>query len=362
MSMGATFAAIAAPIIAGAIAGEIVRRSGSPTSEAARMAGASGLPGGRMLGTAARAPMVGQAYKPIIQELSVKMNTASYGQFRKMYAAIEALQKLGEKGIYIDTKDIGKKPIEDVRAMRAKIMDELDLTRGQAERVLNTLAGHKLKFNWDKQTGKELAKTRRSVETAGGKIVNKLLRTGTQGGKNLASGLNTGVGPTRAAAEALAAAANPQLPDLYSKGANLANRLAAGMRAGIGPIVQAANALAAASSKGGGGSGPSSHFDKNGNLIGYWAQGGIVRRRSLAIVGESGPEAIIPLTRPARARQVMQQAGLMGAGGGSVTYNVNVVVPGGTTLIGTAREVGEILAPHVARALGRSAAAAGRRR
>jgi hypothetical protein len=91
------------------------------------------------------------------------------------------------------------------------------------------------------------------------------------------------------------------------------------------------------------------------------ALGGIVSRPTFAMVGESGPEAIIPLTRPARARQVMQQAGLAGAGGYG-TINVNVVVPGGTTLIGTAREVGEIIAPHVARALGREAARTGRRR
>jgi TP901 family phage tail tape measure protein len=92
-----------------------------------------------------------------------------------------------------------------------------------------------------------------------------------------------------------------------------------------------------------------------------FASGGIISRPTFALVGESGPEAIIPLTRPARARQVMQQAGLAGAGGYG-TINVNVVVPGGTTLIGTAREVGEIIAPHVARALGREAARTGRRR
>jgi len=45
------------------------------------------------------------------------------------------------------------------------------------------------------------------------------------------------------------------------------------------------------------------------------AAGGVFRTPHLALVAEAGPEAIIPLTRPARARQVMQEAGLVGAGG-----------------------------------------------
>ena len=40
------------------------------------------------------------------------------------------------------------------------------------------------------------------------------------------------------------------------------------------------------------------------------AEGGIVSRPQLSLVGEAGAEAIIPLTRPQRAAEVMQQAGL----------------------------------------------------
>ena len=109
----------------------------------------------------------------------------------------------------------------------------------------------------------------------------------------------------------------------------------------------------------GGGGGKTKHYNQNGVYIGTWAQGGIVNGPQLGMVGEAGPEAIIPLTNPRRAAEVMAEAGLLGAGG---NINVNVIVPGGTTLIGTAREVGEIIAPHVARALGREAARAGRRR
>jgi hypothetical protein len=41
------------------------------------------------------------------------------------------------------------------------------------------------------------------------------------------------------------------------------------------------------------------------------AQGAIVRRETLAIVGEAGPEVVIPLTRPARARELAEQSGLV---------------------------------------------------
>lgn len=52
------------------------------------------------------------------------------------------------------------------------------------------------------------------------------------------------------------------------------------------------------------------------------AMGGIVSRPTFSLIGEAGPEAIIPLSNPARARQVMREAGLAGGGGG-ITFNIN---------------------------------------
>ena len=87
------------------------------------------------------------------------------------------------------------------------------------------------------------------------------------------------------------------------------------------------------------------------------AEGGVFSGRQLRYVGEAGPEAIVPLTKPRRAAEVMQEAGLSG---GPVT--VNVVMPTGSTIIGMAADVGNALAPHVASALRREKARAGRRR
>src|SRR5690606_27368283 len=46
-----------------------------------------------------------------------------------------------------------------------------------------------------------------------------------------------------------------------------------------------------------------------GGILGF-ADGGIIRRPTVGLVGEAGPEVIIPLTRPARARQLADQSGL----------------------------------------------------
>jgi phage-related protein len=46
----------------------------------------------------------------------------------------------------------------------------------------------------------------------------------------------------------------------------------------------------------------------------HWAMadGGIINRPTFGLVGEAGPEAVVPLTRPGRASQVLAQAGLSG--------------------------------------------------
>ncbi|MGH3693234.1 MAG: hypothetical protein ACRDRX_04410 [Pseudonocardiaceae bacterium] len=56
------------------------------------------------------------------------------------------------------------------------------------------------------------------------------------------------------------------------------------------------------------------------NKAGGYANGGIVDSPTMAMVGEAGPEAILPLNRPHRAGSIAQQAGLGGA-----TVNVGPV-------------------------------------
>jgi hypothetical protein len=57
---------------------------------------------------------------------------------------------------------------------------------------------------------------------------------------------------------------------------------------------------------------------------GAWAQGGLASRPG--IVGEAGPEIVLPLSFPKRMAQIMQSMGLSGSGGGGVTQTFYVTV------------------------------------
>lgn len=48
-----------------------------------------------------------------------------------------------------------------------------------------------------------------------------------------------------------------------------------------------------------------------GGIFDFFAQGGIVNRATAAIIGEAGPEVVLPLTRPERARELAMQSGLL---------------------------------------------------
>ena len=54
------------------------------------------------------------------------------------------------------------------------------------------------------------------------------------------------------------------------------------------------------------------------------ANGAVVNRRTPAIIGEAGPEAVIPISRPGRALQLMEQTGLasLARGGSSTAVNI----------------------------------------
>jgi hypothetical protein len=62
------------------------------------------------------------------------------------------------------------------------------------------------------------------------------------------------------------------------------------------------------------------------------ANGAIVSSRTPAIIGEAGPEAVIPISRPARALQLMEQTGLAslarnGSGAAVNIENATFVAP-----------------------------------
>jgi len=56
--------------------------------------------------------------------------------------------------------------------------------------------------------------------------------------------------------------------------------------------------------------------------LGGLAEGGVITQPTVSWVGEAGPEAVVPLTDPARAQQVMAEAGLVSP------MTVNIIVDG----------------------------------
>lgn len=56
---------------------------------------------------------------------------------------------------------------------------------------------------------------------------------------------------------------------------------------------------------------PSLPSGLSGGLFNFFADGGIVNRATAAIIGEAGPEVVLPLSQPRRARELAMQSGLM---------------------------------------------------
>lgn len=80
---------------------------------------------------------------------------------------------------------------------------------------------------------------------------------------------------------------------------------------------------------------PSLPSGLSGGLFNFFADGGIVTRATAAVIGEAGPEVVLPLTQPRRARELAAESGLL-----------DVLMSGSSNLTG-------------ARAAGRSSGAAG---
>jgi hypothetical protein len=65
-------------------------------------------------------------------------------------------------------------------------------------------------------------------------------------------------------------------------------------------------------------------FAFSGSGLPELANGAIVGTRTPAIIGEAGPEAVIPISRPARALQLMEQSGLADLARGNSGAAVNI--------------------------------------
>jgi predicted PurR-regulated permease PerM len=127
-----------------------------------------------------------------------------------------------------------------------------------------------------------------SLGSSAGQVVNSAM---TSLGRRAKSGLDNIVGFFKALPGQIQSA-------LSSFGANVWNGMKAMINAGIRIVnrgVRSFNRLS----------------PKDLPTIPELADGGILYHRTHAIIGEAGPEAVIPLTRPARAVELAQQSGLV---------------------------------------------------
>jgi len=93
------------------------------------------------------------------------------------------------------------------------------------------------------------------------------------------------------------------------------------------------------------------------NQIPARAMGGMIMKPEVSLVGEDGPEVIIPLSKPARAMELMQQSGLsqmalgsMSSGGGTTVIQIQV----DAGLVSSPDQVGQQIIEAIRRAERRS--------
>ena len=157
----------------------------------------------------------------------------------------------------------------------------------------------------------------------------KSLTSGQGSGQNFGDGVSSKTGASSSAASSLVSAAmgplNGASGPAGAAGAAAGAAFAAALAGAVGAAIGAADARVGAALS-------AATAWTNSLHIGAFAEGGVVNSPTLALVGEAGPEAVIPLNDPSRAAAIMEQAGLPGiTGGGASGYgggggNVNVVV------------------------------------
>jgi hypothetical protein len=56
------------------------------------------------------------------------------------------------------------------------------------------------------------------------------------------------------------------------------------------------------------------HYDSHNNYIGFWARGGLFTKPTLGVMGDEGPELLLPLSKPRRMAELLRQAGVSRSG------------------------------------------------
>jgi TP901 family phage tail tape measure protein len=247
---------------------------------------------------AAQAQTALQTAQQAMDQLAAKAATASGKQFTDLRKAHTGIQQLLAKDFKFGNVD-GKHTDAQLRSIRDRIIGETGLTRKQADAIMRAMFK-----DWRPQpvvTGK--------------------------------------INPAMSAAEKRIA----QMRAIAAKQTRFGAADNTALLNSIGQVIGSLQGMAGAARSAATAAARAARI--NPGQIGY-AAGGIVTRPEFALVGEAGPEAIIPLTRPQRAAEIMREAGLLDdAGSGGSTRGM----AGGTRIVnvyidGYNKSVDEIMA------------------
>ena len=322
MSLGATFAAVAAPIIAGAVAAAIVNKKyhegQSQSDERAAYVGSqrgSMRPGTPVKDPNAPAISGAKTVQKMILDLQVKGATDANADMGKLAAKMDLLKKVAADPILLGKLD-GDHTVTELQEIERDMMRRLGIGKKQADKIMGAMFKE-----WNPSA-----------------VLNPKIN-------KAAAGAEKRIAALRAKAAKQIEFGNADVTGLINSIASVTGAFNSMSSAARTAGDAAVNALLRSQGATGGGK--------------FKANGGVIYGRQDVTVGEAGPEAIIPLTRPNRAAQVMAEAGLLNDGGGSATPAGRRVVieehyhyhmPGGSVLVGTMAEAGKLMAPHAARA------------
>lgn len=288
-------------VASGAIAGIVVAGKGLPDeslSDAGKAAAAGYVnihdhanagEGIRKWRAAEQATSVAAAVKEassVIDALGAKAATATGKQFDAIRVQMTQIKALTDAGFeFGDIK--ADKTDGQLRSIRDRIMSELGITRKQADRIMATMFK-----DWRPQDvlGPRIDKAAAKVEARMNVMrarVNKDIKLGK--------------------------ADNTDLINKIAQVERAFNRMGSAARTAGDAAVNAVN-----------GGSYRGHFKANGGII-YGPQA--------VVVGEAGPEAIVPLTRPRRAAEILAQAGLVSSGGSVASGRAAVAAPATYTTI-----------------------------
>lgn len=286
MSLGATFAAVAAPIIAGAVAAAIVNKkyheSRSQSDERAAYVGSqrgSMRPGTPVKDPNAPAISGAKTVQKMILDLQVKGATDANADMGKLVKQMDLLQQVASDPILLGKLD-GDHTVAELQEIERDMMERLGIGKKQADKIMGAMFK-----NW-----------------------------------NPSAVLNPKINKAAAAAEKRIAALRAKA----AKQIKFGNADVSGLINSISSVSSAFNQMGSAA-RTAGDAAVNALLRSQGATGGgkFKANGGVIYGRQNVTVGEAGPEAIIPLTRPNRAAQVMAEAGLLnGSSGGGTTVNV----------------------------------------